>query len=181
MQQCFWKFVWSLVCGVAALMLLHNALNYIWGPKPVCRFFVRDVYLGSRRGLSQTSLWCALRSIPAYWGSTLLGLSWSAWFLSRLSYRPQRPLPVLSDFTQSETLRIIQRVSSFPPEKLPDVFVLFVFHCGRMLSLQWGWMWWVKSFSLEREQKAPWEIWPAQKKKKCFSLNLTKHENRTCC
>ena len=168
MQQCFWKFVWSLVCGVAALMLLHNALNYIWGPKPVCRFFVRDVYLGSRRGLSQTSLWCALRSIPAYWGSTLLGLSWSAWFLSRLSYRPQRPLPVLSDFTQSETLRIIQRVSSFPPEKLPDVFVLFVFHCGRMLSLQWGWMWWVKSFSLEREQKAPWEIWPPHKKKMLF-------------
>lgn len=102
MQQCFWMFVWSLVCRVAALMLLHNALTYIWSPKPVCRFFVRDVYLGSRRGLSQTSLWCALRSIPAYWGSTLQGLRSSAWFLSRVSYRPQRALPVLSDFTQSK-------------------------------------------------------------------------------
>lgn len=41
------------------------------------------MYVGSHRGLSPTSLWCSLRSIPAYWGTTLQSLSWSAWFLCK--------------------------------------------------------------------------------------------------
>lgn len=69
--------VWSLVCSVAAFMLSSNVPK---NTKAVC-LFLWDVYLGSHKGLSQTSLWCALRSIPAYWGHTLLGSSWSAWFL----------------------------------------------------------------------------------------------------
>lgn len=164
---------------VAALMPLNNALNkseaclsllcetYIWGHAEVYLEHLFDVlweaYLHTEEAL------CKARA-------------WSAWFLSDSPTDLKETVPGLSDFTQSENLGIIQRVSNFPKNFqmylcCSCLAAVVCYHCS----------------VVECEGSSPW-LWKENKKHRRKSdlqikkmlfffsfFNLTKHENRTCC
>lgn len=131
--------VWSLMWRAAAFILANNVRN-----KHKARLsLLSKTYVGSHRGLSPASLWCSLRSIPAYWGSTLQGSSWSAWFRCK-SPPDQCQVWVISHCQRS--CAFIQQISNSPKTSrcvcvvrvsLQSCVIVSALKCGRSSPRVW--------------------------------------------